>query len=130
MRFFSAQEGLLGGFDAFLAYTHDSAKTFTSNQLNPTLPVEHLSFIDRPHGTAVCGLGYRDGAVFTTTDGGSTWSIAYRDTMHSLIGGAYVDDSTVVVCGYGTVIRSHDGGATYFGGQGEWRFLSGCEICQ
>ena len=113
MRFFSAQEGLLGGFDAFLAYTNDSAKTFSSTQLSTSLPLEHLSFLDRQHGVAVCGLAYRDGAVFNTTNGGGTWAMSYRDTMHSLIGSAYVDDSTTVVCGYGTVIRSHDGGVTY-----------------
>jgi photosystem II stability/assembly factor-like uncharacterized protein len=33
--------------------------------------------------------------------------------MHAYNGAAFLDDSTVVVCGYGTVLRSLDGGATF-----------------
>ncbi|MCW3125904.1 MAG: glycosyl hydrolase family protein [Bacteroidetes bacterium] len=112
MTFFSAQEGLTAGFDGYVAYTNDSAKTFSSGQYT-NLPIQHMSFINRQKGVAACGLGYRYGSVYNTSDGGHTWSQVYSDAMHAYNGAAYIDDSTALVCGYGTILRSHDGGATF-----------------
>ena len=113
MTFFSAQEALMGGFYATLAYTNDSARTFSITNLSPGVPISDLSFRNRQQGVAACGLGYRSGAVFNTINGGANWTLSYLDSLHSLMGSYYVDDTTVVVCGYGTVLRSHDRGATY-----------------
>jgi photosystem II stability/assembly factor-like uncharacterized protein len=113
MTFFSAQEALLGGFYSTLMYTNDSAKTFSTSNLNRDIPISHLSFRNRQQGVAACGLGYRAGAVFNTINGGANWTLSYLDSLHALMGSYYVDDSTVVVCGYGTVLRSVDKGVTY-----------------
>jgi photosystem II stability/assembly factor-like uncharacterized protein len=113
MTFFSAQEALLGGFYGSLAYTDDSARTFSIRKLDPDQQVQHLSFYDRQHGVAACGLGYQRGEVYNTLNGGSNWTLAYSDSLHSFIGSEYIDDTTIVVCGYGTVLRSHDSGTSY-----------------
>jgi photosystem II stability/assembly factor-like uncharacterized protein len=110
--FFSPQEGMFGGFDGAVVSTIDSAHTFSTNQFSST-PIERLSFIDRQRGVAACGGGYKTGKVYTTTDGGASWTQRYSDSMHAYNGAAFLDDSTVVVCGYGTVLRSLDGGATF-----------------
>lgn len=112
MQFFSAQEGFVGGFYGHAAYTADSGKTF-SNVAFSNLAINQLSFYGRQRGVAACGWGYKSGPIYNTSDGGATWQQTFFDSLHTFIGCAYLDDSTVVVCGYGTVVRSTNGGRTY-----------------
>lgn len=112
MHFFSAGEGLIGGFYGHATYTADSGHTFSDVSFS-SIAINQLSFYGRQRGVAACGWGYKGGPIYNTTDGGTTWHQAYFDSLHSFIGCAYLDDSTVVVCGYGTVVRSTDGGLSY-----------------
>lgn len=112
MHFFSVQEGFIAGFYGHMAYTGDGAQTFSTLSFS-SIAINQLSFYGRQRGVAACGWGYKGGPIYNTEDGGNTWRQAYFDSLHTFIGCAYLDDSTVVVCGYGTVVRSTDGGRTY-----------------
>lgn len=112
MHFFSAQEGYVSGFYGLTAYTNDSAHTFSHSSFS-SLAINQLSFSGRQRGVAACGWGYKGGPIYNTSDGGTTWQLSYYDSLHTFIGCSYLDDNTVVACGYGTVVRSADGGHTY-----------------
>jgi photosystem II stability/assembly factor-like uncharacterized protein len=113
MYFFSTLEGMVGGFGGNLTQTIDGGNTTTPL---PTLdgdPIEAITFKGRNQAVAVFGAAYNSGKVYSSIDGGASWTKVYRDSMHAFMCAAYADDSTVIVGGYGTILRSVDGGRTF-----------------
>lgn len=54
------------------------------------------------------------GMIFTTSNGGDSWSKKRAPTRHVLLGGAFVDPTQLWLVGAGaTVIQTRDGGATW-----------------
>ena len=110
--FFNANEGFVGGYDTWLAYTADSGKTFSA-QPSYELETQDISFGDHLHGVRVNGSGYADGKILSTNNGGSSWT-----TTAILSNGfrcvTFSDATTVFAGGYGVIYKSTDAGQTFF----------------
>jgi len=71
------------------------------------------------------------GVIFTTRDGGSSWTHLQSPTRHLLLGGIFIDDDRGWIVGAGTtIIQTSDGGDTWYqsrlaqAGQNEIRFAA------
>jgi photosystem II stability/assembly factor-like uncharacterized protein len=113
MHFFNTMEGFIAGFDGYMTYTADGGNSYTQLPTFDYDPIQALTFRDRQQGIAALGVAYNAGKIYHTANGGTTWSLVYRDTMHSLMCAAYVGDSTAIVGGYGTILRSTDMGHSF-----------------
>ncbi|HEU0254120.1 MAG TPA: YCF48-related protein [Pyrinomonadaceae bacterium] len=55
------------------------------------------------------------GSIYTTHDGGETWSVLKSPTRRLLLGGMFVDDDRGWIVGAGaTIIQTSDGGETWY----------------
>jgi photosystem II stability/assembly factor-like uncharacterized protein len=108
--FLNAAQGYAAGYDSWWAATTDSAKTFAVT-VGDYHPINGISFLNSSRGVRVGGDGYASGVIASTFDGGNTWgSTSYTSNMRDV---QFIDSNTVVVSGYGLILKSTDGGLTF-----------------
>ncbi len=75
----------------------------------------NIRFTDDNTGYIAASDGsFGNGAIYKTTDGGTTWSLVYSDVLTGFLGLAVVDSSTIYAGGKDDkIIKSTDGGATW-----------------
>lgn len=108
--FFDESEGMMAGYNSWVAYTRDSGKTYLTGT-GDYQPINDIQFIDHSYGVKVGGDAYDNGFIAGTSDGGNTWSqINYKDNFRAV---KYADSNTVFASGYGTIYKSMDKGLTF-----------------
>jgi len=70
MHFFDANEGYFVGENSLVLYTQDGGKTLIPKTLPSVRSLKKVIFTDKQHGW----IGANDGIIFSTTNGGATWS--------------------------------------------------------
>ncbi|MFN8310664.1 MAG: YCF48-related protein [Chitinophagales bacterium] len=111
--FFNAAEGIAAGYDAVYCETIDSARHFSKSNLSIYKPVNGLCFLNKNDGVLAFGNGFGNGGWAITHNGGADWNYV-NDTLHAYTAAFFQSDSVVLVCGYGTIKCSHNGGTSFY----------------
>lgn len=102
---------------SYLLQTTNGGETWT--RVRPTGPdvyvrIVRIIFADEMHGWVFGELG----ALYTTADGGATWTPQPLPTRHLLLGGAFLDAAQGWLVGAGaTLLRTNDHGLTWRAGE-------------
>lgn len=110
--FFRPEKGVIAGFDAFLAVTTDSGRTFLGGHQANYKPYRAISFLNEQSAVVAYGDGYSNGGWAISHDGGQQWQLN-SDNQHAFYACSYLNDSVIVVAGYGTITRSTNGGLQF-----------------
>lgn len=110
--FNNALTGYVGGLNGYIAKTTDGGGSWVQqNSLMSTSFVRSISFINLNTGY-ICGDG---GQIRKTTNGGSSWIPQFTNTVDGIYCIEAVDSNYVYAAvNNGTILRSTDGGNTYF----------------
>lgn len=108
--FFTPQRGFISGFNNDILFTPD---LINFNRYNSSfwLPPREIKFLDSLYGAIVYGNGYGAGGVSITSDGGQHWQ--EQSFVSGLYSIAVLDRQTILLFGYGVVLKSTDGGTTF-----------------
>ncbi len=97
---------------SYLMNTADGGATWRRVNLNGDPDARLLRVLLTPDGHG-CVFG-EGGMIFTTSDGGASWSKRRTPTRHVLFGGAFLDTMQFWLVGAGaTVIQTRDGGESW-----------------
>jgi len=101
--------GWATGDDGYSVYTTNGGLLWTQRALPTEAPLNCIHFVDSLHGWMV-GL---DGSVFYTPNLGADW-LAQESNTSYLYGVEFADTLTGWAVGYNDIIRTADGGQTWF----------------
>jgi photosystem II stability/assembly factor-like uncharacterized protein len=109
--FISEDTGFSCGYDGKIFKTTDGGANWHFFQTDYYRPLRSIYMLDGQRGFACGGDGYKSGYLLRSTDGGDDWLAdtsleEYRDLV-------FFDESNGVVCGYGLIMYTTDGGQTW-----------------
>lgn len=105
--------GMLSAFDSKIVRSDTAGDEWLLEQLQtePTwFPMRSVEFFG-DIGLLVGGIGFRDGFISRSADGGQTWTAMHHDFEFRSI--SWKNESEVFVCGYGVLLRSFDSGQSW-----------------
>lgn len=111
IHFFNEKRGYVTGYDSWLSFTDDSAKTFFTYTMPAYLPTIDMKFFDEQHGVMVGGNGYTTGTIYTTQNGGGSWK--EQLVSQNLQATEWLSQNKVLAVGYGILYISNDAGETW-----------------
>lgn len=97
------------GDDGWAIYTTDAGANWTRRTLSTSTSLNNVFFLDGVHGWMV---GY-DGNTFQTSDLGSNW-VSHPTPGYYMYGIGFADTLTGWASGYYEVLKSTDGGQSWF----------------
>ncbi len=121
--FTDANTGFVVGEAGTILQTTNAGVTWASQSSGTQAPLWAISFANHMRGIAI-GVGFAaaspdsDGTRLYTTTGGATWvnrSTVTGGLRIALSGVSFLDSSTVIIVGYGMILRSSDAGVTWRG---------------
>lgn len=108
--FLSTDTAFASGYDGNILTTNDAGSTWKLIQ-TWWWPIRNFHFFDSKNFIAVGGSGWQHGQIYHSHDGGMSWSV---DTFNNELRNFFFpNSSTGYACGYGCVLKSTDGGATW-----------------
>lgn len=110
--FKNAQEGYIGGFDGLLGHTTDSAKTFSFQNIPSYLPINDIQILPNNTGLLALGSGFVDGSYAVSQSAPWPFMESPKD-IHAFKACAVLPNNIHVVAGYGTILRSSNGGQNF-----------------
>ncbi len=121
--FTDANTGFAVGEAGTILHTTNAGATWVSQPSGTQFPLWGISFANHTTGIAV-GPGFAwssadsTGTKLHTTTAGATWtnrSAGAGNLIVALSGVSFVDSSTLIIVGWGLILRSSDAGATWRG---------------
>ncbi|MFI5134649.1 MAG: YCF48-related protein [Chitinophagales bacterium] len=108
--FISSDTGFTCGYDGKIFRTFDGGNSWEYFQ-NYYSPIRSLFMLNSGEGFACGGVGFDHGYKLQTTNYGDAWrwdtsKVEYRDIV-------FFNTSSGVMCGYGEILFTNDGGATW-----------------
>jgi len=100
------------GLDGKVIYSWNAGLEWNVYQLSPWAPIHAIEFLGQDKLIAVGGNGYDDGYIFQSNDFGQNWMLI--DTFdYELRDVQFTSELVGYACGYGTVLKTEDGGASW-----------------
>ncbi|MGB3076869.1 MAG: YCF48-related protein [Chitinophagales bacterium] len=111
INFISSDTGFIVGIDGKMYKTLDGGNTYILYQSGRYQPLHDVWMLNAHKGFCCGGDGYKTGYIYTTNDGGDSWSIdTFPQEFRSLF---FTDEETGFVAGYGAIFKTIDGGVNW-----------------
>ncbi len=117
--FINDSVGYAGCDDLYMFVTRNFGKSWELNWFGSNVPadaakrpaIKRFCFKDSLRGYFVGGENYKTGIVYSTSDGGKSWS--FKEVEHELKGITCSSGNCIYISGYGYAARSDDYGSSY-----------------
>lgn len=109
--FISEDTGYICGYDGKIFRTYNAGIVWEYFQSSWYIVIRDICFPGSGRGLACGGDGYQTGALFQTGDSGNSWSFDTTSIEWRRI--FFFNDSEGLLAGYGTILRTTDGGENW-----------------
>ena len=114
--FLSSDTGFAADADILIYRTTDGGMNWepfyaSSWPLTVNRNLRDITFLNDSLGVVCGGKNYGNGVVYTSSNKGDSWS--FTEYEHELRSVCFTDAMNGVICGYSTLMVTHDGGATF-----------------
>ncbi len=77
----------------------------------PWLPLRAIQFVDENVGFVAGGIGYSQGIIYKTTNGGDTWQYEwFEQELRDIF---FINEHIGFACGYGAIYKTENAGETW-----------------
>ncbi|MEZ4775173.1 MAG: YCF48-related protein [Bacteroidia bacterium] len=112
MAFNENMQGLAVCYEGKVLRTFDGGESWEIRQTEGWMPLRGIAIISDSVIVIVGGNGYDQGIIHRSEDFGNTWTVV--DTPgYELRDVVFTDTKTGYACGYGTIIKTSDGGKSW-----------------